>query len=296
MAADPSPNAAEHLLRGEDERAAAELISALPEDSREILLLYYREGQRSQQVAALLGLSDAAVRKRLSRARATVRAQMLKRFGEFARSSAPGSAFAAVVSSALMLAAPGAASAAIIATGAGVAGTSAGKLGVGGLGVNTASSGAAAGTLGAAVSALFPSPFSMWVVLGSLVFGTLATWLSNLYLLRYAETAEENRRVRRFMRLHTISAFVFCVCALAGVVFRMGLVGGMLTLAAGMAALNYQYLVTLPRVMAPMLARDAARHGRSGPSRVYQSVFGRSVIVATSLLAVAATLFALLRN
>ncbi|MEG1679036.1 MAG: RNA polymerase subunit sigma-70, partial [Stenotrophomonas sp.] len=62
------------------------------------------------------------------------------------------------------------------------------------------------------------------------------------------------------------------------------------------AALNYQYLVTLPRVMAPMLARDAARHGRKGPSWVYQSMFGRSAVVTTSLLAVAATLYALLQH
>ncbi|MEG0186838.1 MAG: RNA polymerase subunit sigma-70, partial [Stenotrophomonas sp.] len=126
--------------------------------------------------------------------------------------------------------------------------------------------------------------------------GVLGAYLSNLYLLRYAETPEEIQRVRRFMRLHTISAFVFCVCALAGVVLRMGLVGGLLILAAGMAALNYQYLVTLPRAMAPMLARDAARHGRKGPSWVYRSMFGRSAVIATSVLAVAATLYALLQQ
>lgn len=296
MAADPSPNGVDAMARVEEELVAEEIISALPEDSREALLLYYREGQSSQQVAMLLGLSDAAVRKRLSRARTSVREEMLKRFGEFARSTAPGAAFTALISSALMLAAPGTASAVIIASGAGVAGTGAGKLGLGGLGASTASSGAAAGTIGAAANSLFPTLFDLWMVLGAIVFGTLAAYLSNLYLLRYAETPEETQRVRRFMRLHTISAFVFCICAMAGVVLRMGLVGGLLTLAVGMAALNYQYLVTLPRVMAPMLARDAARHGRKGPSWVYQSMFGRSAVVGTSLLAVAATLYALLQR
>ncbi|RZA23778.1 MAG: sigma-70 family RNA polymerase sigma factor, partial [Lysobacteraceae bacterium] len=55
MAADPSPNPAQRLLQTEEERVAADIISTLPEESRETLLLYYREGQRSQQVALLLG-------------------------------------------------------------------------------------------------------------------------------------------------------------------------------------------------------------------------------------------------
>ena len=69
LAADTAPTPAEALLQTEQEAAAREVIAALPEDSREVLLLYYREGQRSQQVASLLGITDAAVRKRLSRAR-----------------------------------------------------------------------------------------------------------------------------------------------------------------------------------------------------------------------------------
>ena len=296
MAADPSPNGVDVMARVEEELVAEEIISALPEDSRETLLLYYREGQSSQQVAMLLGLSDAAVRKRLSRARASVKEEMLKRFGEFARSSAPGAAFAAFVSSALMLAAPGTASAVILGTSAGVASTGVGKLGIGGLGASTASSGAAAGTLGAVINNLFPNSFAVWVVLGSVALGTGATYLSNLYLLSYAETAEEKRGVRRFMRLITLSAFAFCICTMAGVALRMGVIGGLVTMAVGMIVLNYQYLVILPPLMAPMLARDAARHGRNGPTWVYQSMFGRSAIAVTSLIVVAVVLFVLLRH
>ena len=37
-------------------------------------------------------------------------------------------------------------------------------------------------------------------------------------------------------------------------------------MALGMAAVNYQCLYPLQKVMAPMLARDAARHGRNGPT------------------------------
>lgn len=296
MAADPAPDAAEAMARVEEELAAAEIISALPEDSRETLLLYYREGQSSQQVALLLGLSDAAVRKRLSRARASVRDELLKRFGEFARNSAPGSAFAALVCSTVMLAAPGTASAVILSTSIGLAGGSAGKAGLGGLGVNSALGGAAAGSIGATFNNLFANPFDMWVVLGSMLFGTLAAFLSSVYLLQYAQTPAERSQLLRFTRLHTITALLFCFSALGGVVLRLGTAAGMLLLALGMIVLNYQYLVTLPRIMALMLARDAAHNGRSGPSWVYRSLFGRSSVVIASLLVVASVLYALLRR
>jgi RNA polymerase sigma factor, sigma-70 family len=45
MAADPSPSPAQRLLRLEEECVAEDIISALPEDSRETLLLYYREAR-----------------------------------------------------------------------------------------------------------------------------------------------------------------------------------------------------------------------------------------------------------
>ncbi len=122
LAADTAPTPAEILLQTEQEDAAREVISALPVDSREVLLLYYREGQNARQVAGLLGLSDATVRKRLSRARVTVREEMLKRFGEFARTSAPSTAFASALLGLLAVAAPPTAAASILASGSVVAG------------------------------------------------------------------------------------------------------------------------------------------------------------------------------
>ena len=121
-AADPAPPPEDQLVVDEREQAAAELISALPPESREVLLLYYREDQSSKQVAALLGLSDAAVRKRLSRARQALRDDLLERFGEFARGSAPSVAFTSVVATALTLAAPPAAASGLFGTVAATAG------------------------------------------------------------------------------------------------------------------------------------------------------------------------------
>jgi RNA polymerase sigma factor (sigma-70 family) len=101
LAADPGPQPIQRMMDDEYEATAFELISALPEDSREALVLFYREGQSTQQVAELLGISDAAARKRLSRARQFIRDDMLQRFGEFARGSAPSAAFVITVSTAL---------------------------------------------------------------------------------------------------------------------------------------------------------------------------------------------------
>ncbi|MDZ4350524.1 MAG: sigma-70 family RNA polymerase sigma factor [Xanthomonadaceae bacterium] len=146
--ADAAPCPAERQAIDEDHAIATALIDRLPEDSREVLLLYYREGQSSQQVAGLLGLSDAAVRKRLSRARAAVRSDLVERLGEFARASAPSAAFTALVTTALIAVSPPVAAASILASGAAGAGASFFKL-------LTASAGAMAIGVAAAFAGIF---------------------------------------------------------------------------------------------------------------------------------------------
>lgn len=133
--ADPGLTPDDALAESQEARIAAGVIDALPEESREVLLLYYREGQSSRQVAALLGMQDAAVRKRLSRARADIREELLQRLGEFARSSAPGAAFTAIVMGSLTLASPPAAAATVLlGTGGAIAGKGLLKLLLGSLG------------------------------------------------------------------------------------------------------------------------------------------------------------------
>lgn len=132
--ADPQPGPADRLAEAEEHAVAAGVIDALPEESREVLLLYYREGQSSRQVAALLGLQDAAVRKRLSRARERVREELLQRLGEFARRTAPGTAFTAAVAAMLAVASPPAAAATALGLGALGTAKGAAKLGAGALG------------------------------------------------------------------------------------------------------------------------------------------------------------------
>ncbi|MBB5209021.1 sigma-70 family RNA polymerase sigma factor [Chiayiivirga flava] len=126
VVADPTPDHPERLARHQEESVVADLIDELPEETREILLIYYREGQSSKQVAHLLGMQDAAVRKRLSRARQSLRDDLLARLGELARTTAPTAAFTAIVVAGLTISQP-AAAAGLAAAGASVAGGLVGK-------------------------------------------------------------------------------------------------------------------------------------------------------------------------
>ena len=89
---------------------------------REVVTLYYWEGESTARVAALLGLSDAAVRKRLSRARSALRSSLLESFAGAARRAAPGAAFTGEVMSALSISGPATAAAATGAAGASLGG------------------------------------------------------------------------------------------------------------------------------------------------------------------------------
>ncbi|BBN80256.1 hypothetical protein PA25_02410 [Pseudoalteromonas sp. A25] len=78
-----------NLLKSEQRDIVHALISNLPDESREIVILFYREAQDSKAVATLLGLSDSNVRKRLQRARELLKEQVLARYGQILLSSAP---------------------------------------------------------------------------------------------------------------------------------------------------------------------------------------------------------------
>jgi RNA polymerase sigma factor (sigma-70 family) len=84
-------------------------LQALPSDAREAVLLYYREGESSQRVASLLGVSDAVVRKRLQRARDTLRREVAQQLRAVALATLPGGGFAAAVTAGLGAVSPPAA-------------------------------------------------------------------------------------------------------------------------------------------------------------------------------------------
>ena len=289
MAADPSPEPADRLLRGEAEAAAEDIISALPEDSREVLLLFYREGQSSRQVAALLGLSDEAVRKRLSRARASVREDLLQRFGGLARSTAPSAAFALAVAGALAPAAPASATAAVV--GSGVFGAGAGKLGAGGLATGGAAGGVAGGSLGLIAQAMTGHPGFLPGVVAGTIAGGLMSALTWWYLARFCQTPREADQVRRFMRLSAVTGALLLLCLMLAVVFGSGWIAVAVAV-VGLAVANYQYLVVLRRIMDPILAHPANASRRSG----YGYVMGAKAAWFGSAIALATIVFALYRQ
>ena len=169
---------AERLLANEERERLREALAALPDETREVLALYYREGQSVTQVAALLDLSEGAVKKRLSRARETLRGTLLERLGDTLGETAPGAAFAAAVMAALPLAAPVTASALTVSASK-AAGTG----------------GAASGSVWASLVWLFTAAAA---VLATASVGVLGVVLGSRALFRQAHDDQERRELRRF--------------------------------------------------------------------------------------------------
>ncbi|MFU8832884.1 MAG: RNA polymerase sigma factor [Wenzhouxiangella sp.] len=117
IAAEPEGSAAGLDLERQYD-ALNEAFDRLPATGREVIALYYREGQSSDKVAHLLGLSAAAVRQRLSRARALLRTDVEQRLAAVIVASTPGAAFTAAVTALLATASPPAAAAVAAGIGA----------------------------------------------------------------------------------------------------------------------------------------------------------------------------------
>ena len=268
-AADPQASPMQRLIDDEREAVAADLISDLPEESREVLLLFYREGRSSRQVAALLGLSDAAVRKRLSRARQSVREDLLKRFADFARDTAPGATFALAVTTAIGgFSKPAAAAGAMTAGSSLVAGVAAKS---------------ALGSMAAAGAGVF--------------VGVLVAWLCRGLLARYADDEVERRAILRTYNGSILTSVLIVVGVMVAAWLFDSRLAAVVVLAAGMAVFNYQLLVSLPRVMDPLLARDAARHPQGAARRqmFYRLTFGVSGTLISNIAVLGMLAIAYLR-
>jgi RNA polymerase sigma factor (sigma-70 family) len=105
-APDPNSLVSDRMVDDEERRRLIEAIDALPDDAREIVTLFYREGRSVAQVARLLDLGENAVKKRLERARTRLRVALLDEVGAILSRTAPTAAFTLAVSAALAVAAP----------------------------------------------------------------------------------------------------------------------------------------------------------------------------------------------
>lgn len=214
------------LLEAERDQLITQALEALPDDSREVLTLYYREGESSRQVARLLGLSDAAVRKRLSRARACLREEIRGKLAHSLAMTAPGAAFTGLIASLMMSTSPPAAAAAALGLGA----KTGGKLMAGaGLGIGVALIGGIAG-----------------VILG------LQKWI------RSATDPDELDALLKLRRAGLITV-VLAVAGFAASAYLPGWLPATLTFAVFLSAIGWQHMIALPRILAARFAAERAR-------------------------------------
>lgn len=221
--ADPRPDAGSALAAAETEQALQAAFDELPDESREVIALFYREGRSAGQLALLLGLSEPAVRKRLQRARELLREETLSRLGELLEQTAPSAALTATVLGALTNAAPATANAAVVAQAV--------KAGV-----------AAKLTVGLAGAGL-----------GGLL-GALGVLFGARRIARYARDDEERAALRRFGYVNAGLTLGFATALWLGFSICGG-VGLGSAFAVFYLAFVHNYFVWLPRITAE---REAA--------------------------------------
>lgn len=73
----PGHDVENEVLRRLEVERVAQIIAALPEDQRRVLVLRDVQGLPGEQVASVLGISTAAMKSRLHRARAGVRESLV---------------------------------------------------------------------------------------------------------------------------------------------------------------------------------------------------------------------------
>jgi RNA polymerase sigma factor (sigma-70 family) len=228
-AVDARPDPAAALLDEEERRVLARVIDDLPEETREVVILYYREGSSARQVADLLGLSEDAVKQRLYRARTRMREEMLRRFASAAARSAPAAGFATVVGAAIAASAPPVSAA--VTLGAAKAG---------------------GGTFGSVI---------LWLLKGAgagALLGGAGVVLGLRPLQRSLFDEQERRELHRFK----LAAMTSVLLAALGFTVTAGLRPLWLWPSAVyltfVVAMSYLYKVRLPRILARRFAAERA--------------------------------------
>lgn len=114
----PSPSPLERVLDAEQQSLVWRALAEIPETYREPLVLYYREEQSLERVAASLEISLDAAKQRLSRGRAQLREQVAALVEQTLGVTRPGKAFTLAVLAVLPAATPPFAAAAVAASAA----------------------------------------------------------------------------------------------------------------------------------------------------------------------------------
>jgi RNA polymerase sigma factor (sigma-70 family) len=112
--ADPSESSESLLIKSDTHKLLNCFIDSLASEDREIVLLFYREEQSSQQVAKLLDISSDNVRKKLSRARRSLKYDLLEHASNLIFTSAPAVGFSSLVTALIAPSAPAVAVSAVL--------------------------------------------------------------------------------------------------------------------------------------------------------------------------------------
>jgi RNA polymerase sigma factor (sigma-70 family) len=236
--ADPSPDVDTRIVAAEEREALSDAFDELPDETRELLTLYYREGRSVSQVASLLGLGEAAVKKRLERGRDALREAVRARFEQIVVRSAPSVAFSASVAAAIAVSAPSTAAAAGTAGAAGLGG------GVGSLSSGWAKIAALAGP----------------IALG-LLGGLLGVFLGHALLARSLRDRAERSRLRTAAVLSAVAVTSFCLLF----PFAISIRSGEMAIASYAVAVTGYVAVHMWRVR-PVLRRFRAARQAGDPS------------------------------
>lgn len=151
-----------------------------------------------------------------------------------------------------------------------------GKLGVSGLTGSALGGGGAAGALSLWLG--LPSLFAA----GAVLVAGVGTYWSCWYLLRFAQTAAEAAAIRRFLHITTLTSVLVVGSTLLLKRLDAGAWASLLLLGAGMAVLNYQSIRVLPRVMHPILERDAQRRGTMRAPLLYRCMFSPGAMLVST--------------
>ena len=94
---DETENPSDNLVSQEEHAMLEEALMQMPAEYREPLVLYYRQGKSTREVAVGLGLNESTVRTRLDRARQMLRDEIAARLERTLERTAPGKTFTKAV-------------------------------------------------------------------------------------------------------------------------------------------------------------------------------------------------------
>lgn len=94
---DQSPSPSENAISQEEQAMLEQTLMQLPEEYRQPLVLFYRQGQSTKEVAVSMGLNESTVRTRLHRARQLIREEIATRLEKTLQKTGPDKTFTKAV-------------------------------------------------------------------------------------------------------------------------------------------------------------------------------------------------------